>query len=194
MRARFPLLELILAMSASFACALLALQVMPFRYGTAVDLIAGRRLEYWQMLGITYKTQPHWSILSVYYEKYVGSLPDEKQWAVESSAVQLPDVLQPLLPAPPLPRQSPLTDAIVGISSLLARQEVPGGAPGRLTPQARAAVIERTLAVARLSGRTDIAFDYVRGLQQQFDKNAGEFGPGSFPTAEQYLAGIQASN
>jgi len=193
MRVRFPLLEIVLVALASSACTLIMPAMLPYRYGVAIDLIAGRRLEYRQLLGITYFTKPHWSILSVYYQKYVGSLPDDNQWVVESSAIQLPAVLKPLQPPPSLPRQSPLTDAVVGICSLLSRQEAPGGAPGRLTAEARAAAIVRTLAVARLSGNPELAFSYVVGLQRQFEHNVGEFGPEAFPTAEQYLAASQAT-
>jgi len=187
-------LEIILATSVAFAAALLMLPALPYRYGTAVDLIAGRRLEYRQLLGITYFAQERQSILSAYYQKYIGPLPDEKFWVVESSSVQVPKVLQPLLPAQPLPRYSAVRDAMIELNALLARQEAPGKPAGRLTHEARGAAIARTLAIVRISGESELAFDYVRELQRQFENKTGELGPSAFPTAEQYLSTVYSTD
>jgi hypothetical protein len=191
---RFPLLELILVAGAAFAAALLLLPGLPYRYGTAFDLAAGRRLDYRQLLGITFYTHEHQSILSRYYQKYIGSLPDETDWIVESSAVQLPRALQPLRPRQPLPRYSPIRDAIIELNAILARQETPGNSAGRMLPEACAAAIEQTLAVARLSNNPEMVFDYVRGLKQVIERSKGEISATAFPTAVQFLSAAQAAD
>jgi hypothetical protein len=194
MRWRFPLLEIILVAGAAFAAALLVLSEMPYRYGTAFDLIAGRRLDYRQLLGITFYAHEHQSILSRYYQKYVGSLPDETDWIVESSGVQLPRALQPLQARQPLPRYSPIRDAIIELNAILAQQETPGNSAARMLPEACAAAIEQTLAVARLSDNSELVFDYVRGLKQEIERSKGEIGANAFPTAAQFLSTAQAAD
>jgi len=191
---RFPLLEIILVAGAAFAAALLLLSAMPYRYGTAFDLIAGRRLDYRQLLGITFYTHEHQSILSRYYQKYVGSLPDETDWIVESSGVQLPRALQRLQPRQPLPRYSPIRDAIIELDAILARQETPSNSAGRMLPEACAVAIEQTLAVARLSDNPALVFDYAHGIKQRVEQSTGEIGAIAFPTAEQFLSSVTAAD
>jgi hypothetical protein len=190
MHRRFPLLELFLVILGGIAGALLLVQLTLYEYGTAVDLVAGRRLDYRRLFGIVFLAKERRSILSGYYREYVGQYPDETHWVVSSSGIQRPFVLQKYLPEPPPPRHTAITDAIHELNQFIEQQEHPRGS--LLSHQARAAVIERTLKIARLSGDAELAFNYVRGMRNQFDDLEGIVGPSAFPTAEQYLDMMQA--
>ena len=191
MRIRFPLLELLLVILAGFAGALLLVQLTLYEYGTAVDLVAGRRLDYRRLFGIAFYTKERRSILSGYYREYVGRFPDETHWVLASAGIQRPFVLQKYLPEPPPPRQTAITDVIHELNQLIAQQLHPSGS--LLSTEARAAVIERTLEVARIGGDSELAFNYVRGVRNQFDDLEGMVGPEEFPTVEQFLAMTRAA-
>lgn len=191
MRARFPLLEILLVIATAFAGALLLPQVLPYRYGIAVDLVAGRWLYYRQLPAMTFYAEERQSILAVHYRKYVGPLPKQTRWVVSSAGVQYPKWLIELVPPQPPPQPSTVTDAVHEINQLVQYRIATDQVEGRLSDAARGAIIERSLDLLRRPDGGTLAFNYLRGLRRQLRDTEGWINPDDFPTPEEYLLSLK---